>query len=427
MTDDAGVDVAALVAAFRDGPLATYPDLAFLDASGVLSLALDLQGVSSVRIELDDTEFLNLHSILVEGDGATAPAVDLATCRTSSAWPGLPPEITDRTVFDPGDGHGTALHTEREERPWAEIVFSEPVHLRRLVLRNVHTQTAARARNLRVLVDGEVRYDARERRAAFAASVEAWRTYAPALAAPAARELAVVLTKIATLDYHGAHEGLKAVAGVTRAERSLFRSLCNEALLYPRRIEWTVHGIKRSFRFWSGHERRDYLAFALEVIRDLGEISPAVSLGFGSVLGVVRDGGFIPHDDDLDIIIGFEQSDVPRIADGLDLIDMYLSALGYEVSGRHMAHCWVGRPGQLHVDVFVGLFEGDDVSWYPGKRGSLTRDLMFPVSRARVLDLECPLPRNPLEYLDVLYGKSWRTPDPGHAHAWNQKPYADLA
>jgi hypothetical protein len=88
----------------------------------------------------------------------------------------------------------------------------------------------------------------------------------------------------------------------------------------------------------------------------------------------------------------------------------------------------VARPGQgKKLDVFVGIFEGDTISWYPGTRGSLHRETMFPTSEGPMLGHACPLPRNPLQYLETVYGPGWRNPDPAFRHQWSGAGYEDIA
>ena len=61
--------------------------------------------------------------------------------------------------------------------------------------------------------------------------------------------------------------------------------------------------------------------------------------------------------------------------------------------GNYSAHRQIGRNNRgKHVDVFVGLFEGDAISWYPGTRGALDRDTMYPTTTAPLLGVECPIP-----------------------------------
>jgi hypothetical protein len=158
----------------------------------------------------------------------------------------------------------------------------------------------------------------------------------------------------------------------------------------------------------------------------LRSLTPNACFGFGSALAIVRDHALIPHDDDLDIIVGFEPDEASTIADGLQRVERHLSGLGYEVSGSFDAHRHVRLPGRKPVDVFVGLFEGDSISWYPAARGALTRAVVFPASSAPLLGVTCPIPAQPEVYLERMYGSGWRVPDPYFNHPWNVADYADI-
>jgi hypothetical protein len=200
--------------------------------------------------------------------------------------------------------------------------------------------------------------------------------------------------------------------------------VANREILVGRSLEWTSHGIKRSFRFWSAPERRAYVEYASRVVDDLRSLSELVCLGFGSVLAAVRDGDLIPHDDDLDIIIGFGPDQAADLPTALDRLAEHLGEQGYAVTGNHVTHRWVRRrEGGPTVDVFVGMVEDGRVGWYPGKRRAFGVDEMFPVSTGTIAGVRCTLPRNPLLYLETVYGESWRIPDSGFKHDWNPREY----
>jgi hypothetical protein len=210
------------------------------------------------------------------------------------------------------------------------------------------------------------------------------------------------------------------------ASRSAFRSLVNERLLPSRGLEWTTHGPQRPFRAWTDSEQVEYVRDSAEVVRALEALTPNVCLGFGSVLATVRDRALIPHDDDLDVIVGFEPAEAASIAAGLARIEAHLRPLGFDVTGAFTAHRHVRRPGRKRVDVFVGVFEGDSISWYPGPRGVITRGMVFPPRDAELLGITCRIPAEPEHYLEQTYGPGWRVPDPFFSHAWNPSAYADL-
>jgi phosphorylcholine metabolism protein LicD len=164
----------------------------------------------------------------------------------------------------------------------------------------------------------------------------------------------------------------------------------------------------------------------MELVSDLRELNDNVCLGFGSVLSVVRDHDLIPHDDDLDVLIGFEPDQAAKITDAIELIESFLREKGYTVSGRPTAHRLVTKPGQTKVDVFVGIFEGDSISWYPGRHGVLRREMIFPAREVPFLGTDCAVPANPEMYLQLVYGPSWSTPDPNFHHNPQPGAYAAL-
>ena len=65
-----------------------------------------------------------------------------------------------------------------------------------------------------------------------------------------------------------------------------------------------------------------------------------------------------------------------------------------------------GKP----VDVFVGIFEGESISWYPGARGGLTRSMVFPIGRAARRPLSDPGPAGGLPRASVRAGMAGSRP-----------------
>jgi len=408
-----------------------FPDLGFLLPDGRLTVRVDRRDVSAVRVQLPGKQVLHLHSIHLEGTGFD-DLVAATTLSASSSWRDFDEVLRRGTLLDPGE-HGTGLHTDRERRPWVEIRFVRPADVSRITLRNVATSTASRASGMTVSVQmadsrqWETVYDGAARLAELDAMVTEMTAQAPADAAPLVTALAPIARDAVIGDYRAAWRALDASDDLSPEQRALLRGVVSDVLLTPHSLEWTIHGMKRSFRFWSEAERSDYVGEALAVVEGLRGLTDKVCFGFGTVLGLVRDGALIPHDDDIDIIVGLEPHEASTLAEGLALIRTFLGDRGYEVHGNHLSHHGVRTSGRRAVDVFVGLFEGDTIAWYPGKRGSLTRDIMYPTSVGSLLGHDCPLPRDPLAYLERVYGPGWRVPDPGFSHSWRPKPFTDIA
>lgn len=244
---------------------------------------------------------------------------------------------------------------------------------------------------------------------------------------PLVPKLVKIMTMIALQDDTAVRWALERSGGSPDQVRQ-FRTEVNRRLLFARERELTSHGVRRSFRFWTPQQQQSYLGFALDVVEALRELTPNVCFGFGSALAIVRDQELIPHDDDLDVLIGFEPEQAGTHTEGRQLIRDCLTAKGFKITGGMTAYQWVTRStGGTRLDVFIGVFEADDISWYPGKRGALTRDMMFPPVEREFLGRQCPVPTRAEAYLEQIYGPGWVHPDPGFKHTWDPTQYADIA
>ena len=414
------VDALIRVAAAR------FIDLGYLGPDGLLDLPLDRDRVLAVRLAVPIGQSLQLQTIGIDAEGVEEMAA-VAQVRASS-WRGDDGHGFDPArLFDFDRPTGTIIHTQAEHPAWIEVRFRRPVKLTRLRLRNVSVETARQARGLRISVRTrwrtQVIYDG-------GAQLRAWRKLV-AKAKVGVESDADTLTLLDVLDltvkgeYARAHKILASRVSDERRRRR-FQAAVNLEILPSRGLEWTVHGPQRPFRSWSEEERVDYVRDSDGVVQALRSLTPNVCFGFGSVLSVVRDRALIPHDDDLDIIVGFEAEEAATLSHALGLIEEHLRPLGYEVTGGFAAHRHVRRPGRKRVDVFVGIFEGESISWYPGARGGLTRPIVFPPGRAELLGIPCSIPAQPELYLERLYGQGWRVPDPYFRHGWDLSAYADI-
>lgn len=408
---------------------ACFPDADYLAPNGVLAVRGEFADVSVLRIELPPEQFLHFQSLSVTtADGTDA----LRTAAVApSSWHG---EYGSR--FDPAKlfafdaPSGTVVHTEADAPAYVDVTFAAPVTLTEVRLRNVATSTAPRARGIRLSTWGgtgqRVIYDAAVREQQLTAVLSDALAHRPEGADPVLIDLVPIVAQTVFGGYHAARTAFDALPDVPDATRREFRALMSRTVLANRDLEWTIHGPQRCFRFWTEQEKLTYLQDALAICDALRELTPKVCFGFGSALAMVRDGGLIPHDDDLDLIVGFDEDEAANLPAAHKLVENWLRPRGFSVSGNFTAHRHVSRPGRKHLDVFVGLFEGDVISWYPSARGILDRNIMYPTSEGTLLGLPCPLPRNPLIYLERVYGPKWRNPDPGFKHSWNRAEYADL-
>ena len=449
------VDLERLVDEFVE-LTADFSDLDFRAPYGRLDMKTWIPDVNCLRIELQwplGTE-LQLASVLLSANGLDDPVADTIR-RASSTWDeGFAAMLENGDLFEQRRSTA-AVRTKSEVRPWLEIEFTAPVDLKRVRLRNVGGQGAwgsnTWTRGIQILVrtsDGwwSTIYDGWEREREFQHRVElkfGGRLATRAIETKVRRRLGRErtagphyvegdLVRIVAGIYIGIYNNLQIFRDLQRLELSheeiaRFQQLITDKLLRRRRMEFNPHGIRRTFRFWSKDEKVQYLQFAVDVVGYLRELNDNVCLGFGSVLSIVRDRKLIPHDDDLDIIIGFEPKQASSITDGLQLVRRCLRRNGLKVSANYMGHLWAYPPwGGPKVDVFVSIFEGDSIAWYPSRRGTLTRDIVFPAAQRSLMGIQRPVPRRPKAYLEKVYGPGWVSPDPSHQHPKMANEWIDI-
>lgn len=426
-----------------------FADLGFLDRGGTLDLRRRVPGVTSLRIELPGDEYLNLVSVIIDADGLDDPRGQITATASSVLRGTYATALEEGRLVDPQNTE-LALLTKSEHKPWVEFNFDHPVDLRRVTVRNRNDEYSIRCRGIQVLVrteDGRwsTIYDGVQREREFIRAVErryggdqvsrdpramlrrlrGKRPVGPA--DPVGADVVRMLTSIQLRDYPNVFKDLARI-DLADDEVAKLRTLISDKIVSGRELEWTTHGIKRSFRFWSEQEKKDYLSFANEVINCLRQLNDNVCFGFGSVLAVVRDHELIPHDDDIDLLIGFEPTQASSLAEARAVVKEFLTDAGYVVTGKYTSLHWVFPPGRAgqKVDVFVGLFEGEAISWYPARRGALTRSMMFPTRHLELLGQDCAVPHDPEQYLEQIYGPGWRTPDTQFRHPWNRAEYLDI-
>ncbi|MBM9461938.1 hypothetical protein JL108_00670 [Aeromicrobium sp. YIM 150415] len=407
------------------------PPIAEFLAINPAPLHVDINAAGTTQdilITLPSRQCLHLHSLQLVSEGRV---VDLgsATITASSHYADSAERVDDGMLADVEGDHTWAVHTAREKAPWVRIALDEALaQPATLIINNRRDAWARRAGGLEILTsdDGtawtsEYTFESRDEFGELAADISRRHAIAEL---PAGREIQNFAIAIARGEYQPARPAFKRLPD---ADKPLLRDLVNEVFLESKGLEWASHGARRSFRFWTRDEKVAYIRLGRTIIEQLRELSPDVCFGFGSVLGPIRDDDLIEHDDDIDLIIAFEPEQVSSISAARQHVREFLEGKGYRVRGDFFAHWHVWRD-DFKIDVFVGIYDADGtIGWYPGRRGALTRDTLFPPTIISLLGESYPIPRQPEKYLETIYTEKWRTPEPTWSHDWDPTQYNDIA
>lgn len=142
---------------------------------------------------------------------------------------------------------------------------------------------------------------------------------------------------------------------------------------------------------------------------------------YGTLLGAVREGGYIGHDVDFDAAYISRQSTGPEAAQELQEIALTLIEHGMDVQCMSSAlHIHDPEDPEARIDLFHTYFDGRGTLAFPfGIAGTTTvnredwqgtRQVEFPGGQGLV-------PVNAEQIVEHLYGADWRRPKPGFN--WN--------
>ncbi|WP_417248547.1 LicD family protein [Celeribacter sp.] len=145
-----------------------------------------------------------------------------------------------------------------------------------------------------------------------------------------------------------------------------------------------------------------------------------VFLNSGTLLGAIRDGDFLPHDDDIDVAVilnadndidaGKEFSAIRALLQKKQLLDEH---------GKHSAGILkLRRINGVQVDLFPAWISRDDqVYVYPHTYGTVAKGDLLDLKIWKGLS-NTLIPSDPAPLLASNYGENWKIPDPYFRFHW---------
>ncbi len=169
----------------------------------------------------------------------------------------------------------------------------------------------------------------------------------------------------------------------------------------------------------AAHDLVAVLAEVTELIAAIESDGSQVVLISGSLLGLVRDGGPIAYDDDIDLAVLLRDDDLTarQRAEQWSRLRERLLADGridpeYEAFARLHARMFTSQG--VAVDLFPAWVDDGRAFVFPHTFGTLGSSALRPVTSSHGL----PVPADPSALLTSNYGPSWSVPNPVWTFDW---------
>lgn len=178
-----------------------------------------------------------------------------------------------------------------------------------------------------------------------------------------------------------------------------------DKLLRPYRVG--RHGYKLAFQFADLTELENEIALLCRTLHGLG-VQPIINSG--TLLGYIRNGGPILHDDDLDLAVILPGSTPDESA---KIWNRFIKELpkDYAVVPKGAFFSIFLKSG-FEIDVFPAWIAESRLFVYPYCWGDVEASDAVPIEWKAFRGEPIPLPRSPEKLLSVNYGPNWKIPDP---------------
>lgn len=171
---------------------------------------------------------------------------------------------------------------------------------------------------------------------------------------------------------------------------------------------FTRHGLNRSQLQTNSEAYLDLAQSVIAVLRSNGIES---FLCYGTLLGAVREQGFIPHDDDMDLVYLGNASDPSDLSERERVLNCLVDA-GFQISPQWpMLNVHVSRrtSPSISVDLFPSWRDGETLHMYMERMvvRPLPAKLISPLGEVEFYGQTFPAPAEVDSFLSQRYGQTW--------------------
>ena len=184
---------------------------------------------------------------------------------------------------------------------------------------------------------------------------------------------------------------------------------------YPLQI--TSHGIRSSRKSLKNIGSKKLAKFMNDIFVIFDKYNYDLIACYGTLLGIYRDNDFIPHDDDIDLLLITDNPDIFSEIDKnlLSSLENKDYAVEYRTKKSHEPTFMQIYPKHLqtHLDIFIGLIDKDEIflAMENVLSRSIKKDIILPRKSTKFLDYKIYIPNDAEEFLKERYGPNWHIPD----------------
>ena len=304
---------------------------------------------------------------------------------------------------------GCGFHTKREDSPWIIIDLGEVQHLTKIRVFNRDDDYFVRALSLCIEHSIDLRsWDVLHDNWNILKSLQESET--------SSREKAL---------FHASVFDPKAAQRLIRELKSTDQKAAEELLsdvnsvISDQGLALATHGFRKTFEL-VGEEGRQIIYEELSQLLNWlnNEFGVNAFISSGTLLGIIRDGELIAHDDDVDICYISNHSEPEDILSERERLVEFLRTKGCKLKPSGVAHYWCSTPKSVKLDIFTGWIDGDRCFMNPLNIEGLNKSDILPLVKRYVRGEGLMIPNNPEALLELNYGPKWKTPDPLWVFDW---------